>query len=104
MTGESGGKEGSNGRAKGLTSCCGRTFSLVVAFLRMGFENRIHNNEIGHAALVRIRTTARSRSPSMPAADHTGFRVIATHTASVKRVETAILMTLPWNEGAVLIG
>ena len=71
---------------------------MPVTFLRTGFVNRIHNNEIGQAALVRIRTTVRSRSPSAPAADHTGFQVIATHTATVKRVETAILRSFLQNE------
>lgn len=70
-------------------------------FLPMGFKNKIHSNEIGQAALVRTRTTVRSRSPSTPAADHTGFQVMAIHTATVKRVETAILVSFPRNEELV---
>ena len=77
---------------------------MPVVFVRLGFENKIHNNEIGHAALIRIRTTVRTISPSGPAADHTGFQVITTHTASVKRVETAMLVSFPWSERPVWIG
>jgi hypothetical protein len=67
----------------------------------MDFENTIHNKEIGQAALVRIRITVRSRSPLGPAANQTGFQVIAPHTANVKIVETAILVSFLKNEELV---
>lgn len=67
-------------------------------FLSLGFENNIHKTEIGHAALVRIRATARTRSPLIPAADHTGFPVIANQTVNVNSVETTILVSFFKNE------
>ena len=74
---------------------------MPVMLLRIGFENRIHNKEIGQAALVIMRIAVRNRSPSGPAADQSGFQVIATHITSVKIVETAILVSFLQNEKLV---
>ena len=71
---------------------------MRVRFLSLGFENNIHKTEIGHAALVRIRAKARMRSPSIPAANHTDFRVIASQTVNVNKVEPTILASFPEKE------
>ena len=75
--------------------CCdGRTWSLEFALLYFGFENQIHTKESGQAALTKMRTNVKTRSPSAPAASQTGFHVTTVHTPSVNNVETAILPTL----------
>jgi len=67
---------------------------LVATLRYFGFENQIHTNEIGQAALTKMRTTVKTRSPSAPAATQNGFHVTTVHTPNVNNVETAILPTL----------
>ena len=67
-------------------------------FLSLGLENNIHKTEIGHTALVRIRATIRTRFPAIPAADQTGFQVIASQTVDVNRVETTTFVSFLKND------
>ena len=78
--------------------------ALRSAFVDRGFENQIHTNEIGNAALTKSRTTVRILAPVGPAAIQIGFLVIALHTPTVTNVEIAVLLTLPKNEGSVRFG
>ena len=78
--------------------------ALRSAFGDRGFENQIHTNEIGHAALTKSRTTVMILSPVGPAAIQIGFQVIALHTPTVTKVEIAILLTLASDEGSVRNG
>ena len=77
---------------------------MPSAFVDRGFENQIHVNETGHAALTKSRITARILSPVGPAAIQIGFQVIAPHTPTVTNVEIAILLTLASDEGSVRNG
>jgi len=67
---------------------------LAATLRYFGFENQIHTNEIGQAALTKMRTTERTQSPSAPAAAQSGFHVTTVQTPSVNNVESTILPSL----------
>jgi hypothetical protein len=66
--------------------------TAIVFFL--GCEKKIQNTDITHVALTSISAPARIRSPSVPAAVHTGFEVTIAQTANVCKVTTTILTIL----------